>query len=208
MQTASNVVTQPMELTPEMYLAIERSREFKSEFANGAMFAMAGASEAHNLIVAHIVRDLGVQLKGRPCRVYPSDMRVRIPQKKRYVYPDAIVVCGEPRFEDDHRDTLLNPTVIVEVLSPSTETYDRVAKFAAYRTIASLQAYLLISQDKPLLECYARQEGTRFWLFSDAAGREAAMELSAIAVRLALADVYEHVEFNPTLSDTFDVSDS
>ena len=196
MQAASNVI-RTTEFTPEMYVERERRSAFKSEFADGAILAMAGASEAHNLIVANIVRELGIQMKGRPCRVYPSDMRVRIPQKKRYVYPDAIVVCGEPEFEDEHRDTLLNPTVVIEVLSPSTENHDRVAKFAAYRTVASLQEYLLISQDTPLIECYTRQEGTRFWLYSDAEGDDALMELNSIPARLALAEIYEHVEFQP-----------
>jgi len=187
-----------IQYTPQEYLAIERRNEFKSEYWQGDMFAMAGASEAHNLIIVNAVRELSLQLKGKPCRVYPSDMRVRIPRTPSYKYPDAIVVCGKPEFEDDKRDILLNPTVIVEVLSPSTELYDRGAKFREYRTIDSLQEYLLISQDKALIERYVRQEQTRFWTLSEAAGLDESLELHAVACRLDLVEVYEHVEFPET----------
>ena len=188
--------------TPQKYLEIERQNEFKSEYWQGDMFAMAGASEAHNLIVVNAVRELSLQLKGKPCRVYPSDMRVRIPRTPSYKYPDAIVVCGKPEFEDDKRDILLNPIVIVEVLSPSTELYDRGAKFREYRTIDSLQEYVLISQDKALIERYARQEQTRFWTLSECAGLDESFEFHAIACRLELAEVYEHVEFPETGAET------
>ncbi len=187
-----------IQYTPHEYLAIERQNEFKSEYWQGEIFAMAGASEAHNLIALNVGAELRAQLKGKPCRVYPSDMRVRIPRTPSYRYPDAIVVCGKPEFEDDKRDTLLNPTVIVEVLSPSTELYDRGAKFREYRTIDSLQEYLLLSQDKALIERYVRQEQTRFWTLSEVAGLDESLELHAVACRLDLAEVYEHVEFPET----------
>ncbi len=186
--------------TPEEYLARERQNEFKSEYWHGKMFAMAGASEAHNLIVVNVVRELSLQLKGKPCRVYPSDMRVRIPRTPSYKYPDVTVVCGKPEFEDDQHDILLNPTVIVEVLSPSTELYDRGAKFREYRTIDSLQEYLLISQHTALIERYVRQEQTRFWMLSEAAGLNESIEFQAIVCRLDLAEVYERVEF-PAISE-------
>ena len=138
--------------TPEEYLELERKAEFKSEYIDGEIFpigggilGMAGADEAHNLIVTNAVRELSLQLKGRPCRTYPSDMKVEPVPGGQFVYPDVTVVCGEPRFHDERRDMLKNPTVIIEVLSPSTEAYDRGAKFARYRQMNSLTNYLLIS---------------------------------------------------------------
>lgn len=184
-----------VKLTPQEYLSIERKSEVKSEYWYGEMFAMAGASEAHNLLVTNVVRELSLQLKGKPCRVYPSDMRVRIPRKPSYKYPDVTVVCGKPEFEDARHDILLNPTLIVEILSSSTEAYDRGAKFREYRTFDSLQEYLLISQDKPLIERYVRQEQTPFWTFSETADLDERLELSVINCELILAEVYENVEF-------------
>ena len=187
-----------IKITSQDYLTAERQSDIKHEYWQGETFAMAGATEAHNLIVANVVGELRNQLKKRPCKLYPSDMRVRIPRGNSYKYPDIVVVCGKSQFEDDEHDTLLNPTVLIEVLSPSTEAYDRGAKFREYRAIDSLQAYLLISQDKPLLECYTRQENTPFWLFSDTAGPDADLELPAIACRLALIEVYDKVDFEET----------
>ena len=185
-------------LTPQEYLAWERERETKSEFWRGDIFAMAGASRARNLIIANVVGELRAQLKGRRCELYPNDMRVFIPRTGMFTYPDVIVVCGTPIFDDARRDTLLNPTLIVEVLSPSTEGYDRGAKFASYRTIDSLQEYVLLTQTAPLLERYVRQADTPFWLFADAAGLNVTVELTAIACRLALAEVYDKIEFEPS----------
>jgi Uma2 family endonuclease len=132
-------------LTPEEYLARERQVDTKSEFYDGELFAKAGASRSHNLIVGNVTGELRAQLRGRPCEVYPADMRVKVSETGLYAYPDVVVVCGEPRFEDEHLDTLLNPTVIVDVLSPSTEAYDRGEKFAQYRKLASLREYVLIA---------------------------------------------------------------
>jgi Uma2 family endonuclease len=182
-------------MTPQEYLAMERQNEYKSEYLNGQVFAMAGASRWHNLIITNVVRELSTQLKKQPCEVYPSDMRVRIPRTGLYTYPDVTVVCGKPEFEDEHRDTLLNPMLIVEVLSPSTEAYDRGAKFGHYRKIESLQEYVLISQEKPLIERFLRQEGTSFWVLSEAEGLHTAIDLSSISGRLELAEVYEKVKF-------------
>ncbi|HXK03033.1 MAG TPA: Uma2 family endonuclease, partial [Verrucomicrobiae bacterium] len=116
-------------LTPEQYLEIERKAEVKSEYYQGEMFAMSGASLSHNVILANAIRELGQQLRSKPCSVLPSDMRVFIQATGLYTYPDAVVVCGEPKLQDKHFDTLLNPAVILEVLSPSTEAYDRGRKF-------------------------------------------------------------------------------
>src|SRR5207302_11009756 len=125
-------------------------------FFAGEMFAMAGASEAHNLITINLSRELSVQLKNLPCRVYSGDMRVKVSDTGLYTYPDMVVVCGERQFEAERRDTLLNPTLIIEVLSPTTEAYDRGDKFAHYRRMESLREYVLIAQDRVRLERYTR----------------------------------------------------
>jgi Uma2 family endonuclease len=137
--------TQPKTfISPEQYLAIERKAERKSEYFNGEMFAMAGASESHVLIVTNVVAELREQLRGRPYTVYSTDLRVKVSPTGLYTYPDVVVVCGQPQFADDQRDTLLNPTLIVEVLSESTQDYDRGEKFEHYRSIASFHEYVLI----------------------------------------------------------------
>ena len=180
-------------MTPEEYLERERQAETKSEYFAGEVFAMAGAGEAHNLIVTNVIIALGTQLRKRPCKVYPSDMRVLVSPTGLYTYPDVVVVCGEPRFLDEKRDTLLNPTLLVEILSESTEAYDRGKKFEHYRQIESLQEYLLVSQVAPRVERFLRQEaGT--WLFSEAKGLHATAELTSIQCRLPLAEVYEKVD--------------
>ena len=182
-------------LTPQDYLEFERRSDAKHEFLQGEMFDMAGASRSHNLIVTNLARELSLQLKGRRCEVYPNDMRVHIPESGLYAYPDAVVVCGTPRFADNARDTLLNPTALFEALSPSTEAYDRGAKFAHYRKIAELRHYVLITQDAPHIECYTRQDESRFWFLTEADGLEAEIALTEIACALKLAEVYEKVEF-------------
>src|SRR5262245_46847116 len=129
-------------VTPEQYLVLERKADFKSEYLNGYIIAMAGASREHNLIAGNLHGELRSQLKGRPCETYVSDMRVFIDRTGLYTYPDIVAVCGEARFQDDGVDTLLNPTVIVEVLSDSTERYDRGRKFGHYRQLPSLREYV------------------------------------------------------------------
>src|SRR2546423_11056778 len=153
-------------LTPEEYLAIERKAEYKSEYINGEMIAMTGASRIHNLITANIIGEMRQQLKEAQCEVYSNDMRVRIPATGLYTYPDAVVVCGEPKLEDDFFDTLLNPALIVEVLSTSTESHDRGQKFSDYRTVESLAEYLLVAQEEYRVEQYVKQSDGR-WLLTD-----------------------------------------
>jgi Uma2 family endonuclease len=179
-------------LTAEDYLALERESEIKSEYLDGEMVAMAGASEEHNLIVLNVLAELRQQLKERPCRAYPSDMRVHVPATGLYTYPDGSVVCGEPRFDRVDVDTLLNPTLIVEVLSPTTESYDRGKKFEHYRALDSLAEYLLVSQDELLVEQFVRQTGGT-WLFTATAGREGVVQLPSIGCTLALSEVYDKV---------------
>jgi Uma2 family endonuclease len=179
-------------LTPEEYLAFERKAEYKSEYIDGEIVAMTGASRQHNLIAANISDEIGRQLKRRRCERYVSDMRVRVPSTRFYTYPDVVVVCGEPEFEDDYLDTLLNPTLIVEVLSESTERYDRGRKFGFYRTIESLAEYLLVAQDECRVEQYLKQKDGR-WLLSDYRSIGDVVELSSIQCSLALKEVYDKV---------------
>lgn len=177
-------------LTPEDYLAIERKAEHKSEYLDGELIAMTGASRNHNLITTNIIGELRQQLKKRPCEVYTNDMRVKVPATRFYTYPDVVVVCGEPRLEDDHFDTLLNPTLIVEVLSESTEAYDRGKKFGYYRTIESFAEYLLVAQDEYKVEQFVKQGDGR-WLLSDIRSLENTVELVSIRCSLALDEIYD-----------------
>jgi Uma2 family endonuclease len=178
--------------SPDEYLEIERKAEFKSEFYFGEIFAMSGASRNHNLLVSNIVTTLNSQLAQHECEVYPSDMRVKTPERGVYTYPDVVVVCGSPVFEDTHVDTLTNPTLIVEVLSPSTESYDRGKKFEQYRRMPSLIEYVLISQDEYRVVVFSRQSDSQ-WLFKEGSSLEEKLILSSINCVLELEDVYRKV---------------
>src|SRR3989442_15220798 len=144
-------------ISPQEYLRLERQAAYKSEYVHGQIFAMGGASRKHNLVGGNIFGELRQQLKGRLCEAYMSDMRVKVTATGLYTYPDVVVVCGEPKFEDENVDTLINPTLIAEVLSDSTEAYDRGAKFGHYRKVDSLTEYLLVAQKEPRIEQYVRQ---------------------------------------------------
>jgi Uma2 family endonuclease len=181
--------------TVEEYLAFERQSEERHEYFDGEIFAMSGASEQHILITGNTFSSLLVQLRKRPCKVYPIDMRVKVTPIK-YTYPDISVVCGEPQFEGPTADMLLNPTVIVEVLSPSTEIYDRGKKLDYYQTLESLQEYLLIAQDMVRIEHYVRQT-TGGWFYSQEKSLESVIELPSINCTLTLSDVYDKVTFPP-----------
>ena len=177
-------------LTPEEYLQRERAAETKSEYDDGVVFAMSGASERHNLIVTNLVGELRARTRPR-CRVYPSDMRVRIFRPTRFFYPDVTVVCGESRFADDERDVLLNPLVIFEVLSESTLAFDRGRKFFSYLSLESLQDYVLVWQDDCLVEHY-RRDGDQ-WLYAVARGLDSALPLPSAACELPLREIYYQV---------------
>jgi Uma2 family endonuclease len=179
-------------ITPEEYLALERKAEYKSEYLHGEIFAMTGASRKHNLLAINISSSLNQQLKGRPCEVYVSDMRVKVTASGLYTYPDVIVVCGEPQFEDDNLDTLLSPTVLFEILSKSTERYDRIAKSGYYRTLESLTEHLLVAQDEIHVEQYVKQADGQ-WLLTETRSLAAIIELPSIGCSLALRDVYDKV---------------
>jgi Uma2 family endonuclease len=180
--------------TPDQYLALERDAECKSELVNGQIYAMSGASREHNLIAGNVFGELRSQLKGRPCEAYTSDMRFKVCPTGMYTYPDVAVACNGPRFEDDHVDTLLNPTVIVEVLSPSTEAYDRGEKFAHYRKLDSLSDYVLVSQDKPRVEHFARHpDNPSLWAFTEVSGFDGVLRLASIGCEVSLSDIYDRV---------------
>ena len=188
-------------LTPEQYLEIERKAEFKSEYYKGEMFAMAGAREAHNLISGSVFAELRQAFRSRSCRAYSNDMRVRVAPSGLYAYPDVVAVCGEPQVLDETRDTLLNPNLLVEVLSPSTEAYDRGLKFELYRSIESLRDYLLVSAERVSAELFTRQPDGR-WILSGATDLEDRIELQSVGCTFRLADIYEKVQFERTASQT------
>ncbi len=178
---------------PEEYLTLERAADHKSEYLAGEIYAMAGASEAHNTITLNIAGELRSQFRGGPCRVYASDLRVKVQASGLYTYPDVVAVCGELRFEDGQRDTLRNPSVICEVLSPSTAAYDRGKKFAHYRRLESLREYLLVAQDEVHLEHYTRQGSD--WLLHEIRDPGDTLYLPAVGGVLPIAAIYENAAF-------------
>lgn len=180
-------------LSPEEYLVMERKAEYKSEYRNGQIVAMPGASRQHNIITVSISGELYVQLLNRECEAYTNDMRVKVKNTGLYTYPDVVVVCEEPLFEDNYFDTLLNPTVIVEVLSPSTESYDRQEKFLAYKTLESLQEYILVSQNEVHIEQYIRQQEQ--WTLNKFNSLDDVFVLASIECKLALRAIYAKVKF-------------
>jgi len=183
-------------LTEAEYLRLERAAEFRSEFFDGEMFAMAGGTRAHSLISINIGGELRTKLAGKPCVVYNADLRVKSEATGLYTYPDVSVVCGEQRFLDEEEDTLLNPTLVVEVLSESTEAYDRGKKFEHYRQIPSLREYLLVSQHEARIEKFTRQkDGT--WTLKEAVGMDAVIQLASIGETMALSEVFAKVQFLP-----------
>ena len=193
METVGTAAAQAL-FTPEEYLARERKALTKSEYRNGQVHAMPGASRAHNLITVHISGELYIQLRERSCEVYPSDMRVKVSAAGLYTYPDVIVVCDEPRFEDTHFDTLLNPTVLIEVLSPSTAAYDRGEKFASYQKLDSLCEYVLVSQDSVRIEHYLRQG--QEWDLTEFHSLVDVCQLPSIGCELSLKAIYAKVQFS------------
>jgi len=183
----------PSLLTPGEYLELERKSEIRSEYIAGHMFAMSGASRRHSLIAINFIRELSTQLRGRNCEAHAIDMRVKVSPTGMYTYPDIVAVCGEAVFEDEHVDTLINPTVIVEVLSESTEAYDRGEKFAHYRRLETLREYVLVAQDKIRIEHF-RREGEE-WILSEVSGSDATLHLGSIDCHIGVAAIYEKVDF-------------
>lgn len=180
-------------LTPEEYLAWERKADIKHEYMRGEIIAMSGASYQHTIITMNISGELYIQLKGTACTVHTNDMRVRTSPETSYFYPDVIVVCDKPRFEDNAFDTLLNPIVLVEVLSPSTEAYDRGKKFEHYQQLTSLREYILVSQDEVRVERYRQQ--SMEWQPTEFRSLANVLSLTSIDCELSLEDIYRRVEF-------------
>ncbi|MCC7018501.1 MAG: Uma2 family endonuclease [Ardenticatenales bacterium] len=180
-------------LTPEEYLAEEALAEFKHEYMDGVVVAMSGGSRYHSCVIMDLGSMVNGQLRGSDCQPFESNLRVRT-DANHFVYPDVTVVCGETQFSDDGYDNLLNPTVIFEVLSPSTEAHDRGAKWFRYRQMPSLQQYVLVSQDRPQIEVFTRNGDV--WTYIDVQGLDASLQLDAIGVTLALGDVYARVKFD------------
>jgi Uma2 family endonuclease len=179
--------------TPEEYLEAERKAETKSEYLDGHIYARTGANRQHVLIAGNVVGELSSQLRNRPCEAYISDMKVRTPSSRFYAYPDVSVACGEVQFEDDETDVLLNPVVLIEVLSPSTEAYDRGRKFERYREIESLREYILIAQDRVSVAHYLRREGE--WAFKSYLDRNDRIALPSIDCAIPLSEIYLGLEF-------------
>ncbi|MET0754046.1 MAG: Uma2 family endonuclease [Pyrinomonadaceae bacterium] len=180
--------------TPEEYLEYERNSDEKHEYLEGEIFAMSGAKRNHNIIAWNIGDELKQKLKGRNCEAYPADTRVFVPETGLYTYPDLVVVCGEPKFQDSVSDTLLNPVLLIEVFSDSTEGYDRGKKFQNYRAIESLQEYVLVAQDEARIEKYVKS-GDGFWVLSDAVGIKAEIKFDSIDCIIALKEVYDKIDF-------------
>ncbi len=186
--------------TPEQYLALERLALEKSKYINGRLIPMAGARPthntmglAHNTITVNLAGMLRNSFLGRPCRGYGSDMRVRVSATGLFTYPDVLALCDDPIFDDLHRNTLLNPAVIFEVLSPSTEAYDRGEKFAHYRRLDSLTDYVMVSQDKCNVEHYVRQGA--FWLLAELSSLDDTLHVASVEAELHLREIYDKVEF-------------
>ncbi len=183
-------------ITPEQYLALDRAAETRSEYYDGVMYAMSGGSHPHALIIGNLQGALWAALRKSPCAASPTELRVKI-RERAYAYPDVVVVCDEPKYLDGETDTLLNPSLVIEVLSPSTERHDRGFKSARYRLIESLREYALVSQTEPRVEIY-RKQASGDWLLSESVGLDAVCRFEGLKeepVRIPLAEIYERVQF-------------
>jgi Uma2 family endonuclease len=181
-------------LTAEEYLATERAAEIRSEYYDGVMYAMAGGSFPHSVIIGNLFGELRSALRKRGCFVVSNDLRLRVSPARVYTYPDIIAGCDPPRFADDQKDTLLNPALVIEVLSPSTEAHDRGYKFVQYRQLESLREYVLVSQSEPRIERFERQADGR-WVLSEHVGMDAVCRFESVGCDVPLADIYENVAF-------------
>jgi Uma2 family endonuclease len=204
---------QPVQVlcTEEDYLALERASEERHEYVDGQVYAMAGESPEHGTICTNLTMLIASQLRGTPCQAWAKDTKVRSgppprprqPARGLFSYPDVVVVCGEPHFHDQYRDVLVNPMVLIEVLSPTTEAFDRGDKFFRYRTwLPSLTDYILVAQTTPLLDHFRRQPHGH-WELSSAIGLGSSLSLDSIACTLLLTDVYERIAFPPEVLEAY-----
>ena len=192
--------TESRRLTPQEYLERERHAETKSEYHSGVLVAMAGASPEHNAITSNIHGELYAQLRGKDCRPFVSDLRVHVPVCDKYYYPDIVVACEEPRYEAlAGVRSLLNPTLVVEVLSDSTLATDKGEKWLCYQTLDSLRTYVLVSHQSPVVEVYRRYG--KEWIYTAVVGMESAVTLESIGCELRLADIYARVPFPPPAAE-------
>ncbi|WP_247233823.1 Uma2 family endonuclease [Telluribacter sp. SYSU D00476] len=180
--------------SPEEYLELEREADYKSEYYRGEIFAMAGAGHNHNRIVENLTGECYIYFKGKSCRTYSSDQRIHIPANGLYTYPDLIVVCGKNEYLDDKKDTILNPTVLIEVLSESTEAYDRGEKFHFYRSIPALKEYVLINSRAVAAEVFRKNDEGIWMLASEAYAIDKNIELASVGLTLAMQDIYAQTE--------------
>jgi len=189
-----SAIPKPHKLTTIEYLAIEEKAEFKSEYYNGEMFATAGANEKHNFVNENLVLEVGSRLKGGPCRTVSRDMRMKVEETGLYTYPDMMIFCGKPEYDSLNKNTLINPAVVFEVLSQSSENYDRGAKFRMYQKRLSIREIVLVSQDQPLIQVFTRQPDETWLLttFDDMTGN---FSLLTLPVSVPMVDVYRDVEF-------------
>ena len=184
-------------LSEEQYLEIERKAEFRHQFYDGVMYAMSGGSSTHAFLIASLSREFGNLFKNRPCRVATSDLRVRVSRGGLYTYPDVVVVCGNLSFADDQKDTLTNPTMLVEVLSSSTEAYDRGFKAEQYRQIESLREYVLVSQSRPHIEVFTKS-ASGHWVLSEFTGLDTTCRFDSVDCSIPLAEIYDKIVFEET----------
>ena len=179
--------------TPEEYLELERKSEIRHEYIDGEIFEMAGAGKRHNQILANLVRLIGNLILERDCNIYASDMRVKIPIPEKYTYPDIVGICGNEEFEDENEDTLLNPLLLIEILSKSTEAYDRGTKFEFYQTIESFNEYILVTQEPFRVEQFIRQDKNT-WTYLEFRQPEDILTMESISCEISLRDIYHKVE--------------
>ncbi len=182
----------------EEYLALEKTADYRSQFYNGEIFAMAGASRRYNIAAGNVYANLHFQLRSRPCEIYQNDMRVKV-SPDLYTYPDIVIVCGEPQIEKRHGENLLNPLVIIEVLSASTERFDRGEKARLYRLMPSLEEYVLISQDAMLVEHFVRQKNGG-WLLTELSEADDILELPTVSCQVSLNDIYAKIDFSAAIN--------
>jgi Uma2 family endonuclease len=180
--------------SPEEYLELETAAEYRSEYCAGEIIPMTGGTPNHNQITLNFAGALNLALKGQPYRVFMTGLRLWIPEKRVYTYPDMMVVSGQLEFAEGRKDTITNPVMIAEVLSDSTEDYDRGKKFKLYRSIPSFREYLLISQSERYVEQFSKTADNK-WLLSEWAGEDAVLALSSVQFQISLADLYDKVEF-------------
>ncbi|HMZ58941.1 MAG TPA: Uma2 family endonuclease [Leptospiraceae bacterium] len=180
-------------ISPELYLELERKAEFKSELINGEMYAMVGTTRKHNRIAGNLYIGIDRILKSRPCKVYISDLRVQINSTGLFTYPDLIITCGKEILTDKHKDTLTNPKCIIEVLSDSTEKYDRGEKFFNYQQIESLEEYILVSQDQNRVETFLRQTDGK-WLYQCTEGLDSKVRINTAEESISLSEIYSNTE--------------